>query len=166
MDKLAIIGGGPAGYVAAITAAVQGKEVILIEQGDLGGTCLNEGCMPTKALLKSAEVLEKVLHAGQFGIELPSDQVKVDWDQVLRNKNQVVKRLVDGIGYLMRKNRIKVMKGKASFITDRSLSVEQTNGKEVVNADQIIIATGSEPIELPFAPFDNEWTIHSRQVGS
>jgi dihydrolipoamide dehydrogenase len=164
MDKLAIIGGGPAGYVAAITAAVQGKEVILIEQGDLGGTCLNEGCMPTKALLKSAEVLEKVLHAGQFGIQLPSDQVKVDWDQVLRNKNQVVKRLVDGIGYLMRKNRIKVMKGKASFITDHSLSVEQTNGKEVVNADQIIIATGSEPIELPFAPFDNEWTIHSRQA--
>jgi dihydrolipoamide dehydrogenase len=166
MKRLAIIGGGPAGYVAAITAAGQGKDVILIEQGDLGGTCLNEGCMPTKSLLKSAEMLEKVKHANQFGIELPRDQVKVDWNQVLRNKNNVVKKLVDGIGYLMRKNRIKVMKGKATFLTDHSLCVEESNGQEIVTADQFIIATGSEPIELPFAPFDKEWTIDSRQAMS
>jgi dihydrolipoamide dehydrogenase len=166
MKRLAIIGGGPAGYVAAITAAGQGKDVILIEQGDLGGTCLNEGCMPTKSLLKSAEMLEKVKHANQFGIELPLDQVIVDWNQVLRNKNNVVKKLVDGIGYLMKKNRIKVMKGKAAFLTDHSLCVEQPNGQEIVTADQFIIATGSEPIELPFAPFDKEWTIDSRQAMS
>ena len=166
MKRLAIIGGGPAGYVAAITAAGQGKDVILIEQGDLGGTCLNEGCMPTKSLLKSAEMLEKVKHANQFGIELPRDQVKVDWNQVLQNKNNVVKKLVDGIGYLMRKNRIKVMKGKATFLTDHSLCVEESNGQEIVTADQFIIATGSEPIELPFAPFDKEWTIDSRQAMS
>lgn len=166
MKRLAIIGGGPAGYVAAITAAGQGKDVILIEQGDLGGTCLNEGCMPTKSLLKSAEMLEKVKHANQFGIELPRDQVKVDWNQVLRNKNNVVKKLVDGIGYLMRKNRIKVIKGKATFLTDHSLCVEESNGQEIVTADQFIIATGSEPIELPFAPFDKEWTIDSRQAMS
>lgn len=166
MKRLAIIGGGPAGYVAAITAAGQGKDVILIEQGELGGTCLNEGCMPTKSLLKSAEMLEKVKHANQFGIELPRDQVKVDWNQVLRNKNNVVKKLVDGIGYLMRKNRIKVMKGKATFLTDHSLCVEESNGQEIVTADQFIIATGSVPIELPFAPFDKEWTIDSRQAMS
>lgn len=115
MKPLVIIGGGPAGYVAAITAARQGKQVTLIEQKDLGGTCLNEGCMPTKSLLASAEAYEKIKQAEQFGITLPLEQVKINWDGVQHHKTAIVKKLVQGIGYLMKKNSIKVMKGEASF---------------------------------------------------
>ena len=166
MTTLAIIGGGPAGYVAAITAAQQGQQVILIEQGPLGGTCLNEGCMPTKSLLESAEVYEKVRHAEDFGISLSSAQVGVNWNQVQQRKNRIVQTLVQGIGYLMKKNRIQVKNGTASFLTANRLRVENESGQEIVEADRFIIASGSEPISLPFAPFDGEWVIHSGQAMS
>jgi dihydrolipoamide dehydrogenase len=166
MTTIAILGGGPAGYVAAITAAQQGQQVILIDQGPLGGTCLNEGCMPTKSLLESAEIYEKVKHAEEFGINISSPQIEVNWSQVQHRKNKIVKTLVQGIGYLMKKNKIKVMNGKAYFLTDHRLSVENEGGQEVIEADQFIIATGSEPVSLPFAPFDGEWIIHSGQAMS
>jgi dihydrolipoamide dehydrogenase len=166
MTTIAILGGGPAGYVAAITAAQQGQQVILIDQGSLGGTCLNEGCMPTKSLLESAEIYEKVKHAEEFGINILSPQIEVNWSQVQHRKDKIVKTLVQGIGYLMRKNKIKVMNGKAYFLTDHRLSVENEGGQEVIEADQFIIATGSEPVSLPFAPFDGEWIIHSGQAMS
>ncbi len=166
MTTLAIIGGGPAGYVAAITAAQQGQQVILVDQGPLGGTCLNEGCMPTKSLLESAEVYDKVRHAEEFGISLPSSQVGVNWDRVQLRKNEVIQTLVQGIGYLMKKNKVKVMKGKASFLTAHRLCVEHEGRQEIVEADQFIIASGSEPVSLPFAPFDGEWVIHSGQAMS
>ncbi len=92
MKTIAVIGGGPAGYVAAIVAARQGKEVTLIEQKDLGGTCLNEGCMPTKSLLESAETAEKIKHAAQFGVRLPSHEAEIDWDGVQGYKNDIVKK--------------------------------------------------------------------------
>lgn len=164
MKTIAVIGGGPAGYVAAIVAARQGKEVTLIEQKDLGGTCLNEGCMPTKSLLESAETVEKIKHAAQFGVRLPSHEAEIDWDGVQGYKNDIVKKLVLGIGYLMKKNKIKVLKGKASFETDRRLFVEQEGKQVFVEADKIIIAAGSEPVSLPFAPFDGEWVVHSGQA--
>lgn len=163
---VAVVGGGPAGYVAAITAANHGKEVILIEENELGGTCLNEGCMPTKSLLESAEVYEKVMHASQFGISVPYSGVNIDWDQVQRQKNTIVKKLVQGIGYLMRKNRIKVIKGRAVFVTDRTLKIEKAEGQELIEAEQFIVAAGSEPIGLPFAPFDGDWIINSTQAMS
>ncbi|WP_223593805.1 dihydrolipoyl dehydrogenase [Neobacillus bataviensis] len=166
MTTIAIIGGGPAGYVAAITASQKGKQVILIEEKDLGGTCLNEGCMPTKTLLESAELYEKVKQAKQFGITLPFDQVKIDWSGVQERKNKIVKRLVQGIGYLMKKNKIKVMKGKATFLTEHRVVVENRGKREEIEADQIIISTGSEPSSLPFAPFDGEWIIDSGQAMS
>lgn len=164
MASIAIIGGGPAGYVAAITAAQQGQEVTLIDPGPLGGTCLNEGCMPTKSLLQSVEVYSQFKHAGDFGIRLPEGKIEVDWNLILDRKNNIVTTLVQGIQYLMRKNKIKVMKGEASFITRQILRVE-TEGKQVeINADKIIIAAGSEPVQLPIAPFDGEWVIHSGQA--
>jgi dihydrolipoamide dehydrogenase len=166
MSTIAIVGGGPAGYVAAIIAAQQGKEVTLIEQKDLGGTCLNEGCMPTKSLLESAEMFDKIKHAERFGVRLPSSQAEIDWNGVQGYKNGIVKKLVLGIGYLMKKNKIKVLNGKASFVTAHRLSVEQGGKQEIIEADQFIIATGSEPIALPFAPFDGEWVIHSGQAMS
>ena len=164
MSTIAIIGGGPSGYVAAITAARLGKQVILIEEEELGGTCLNEGCMPTKSLLESVNVYYKVKHADHFGIEVPPDQVNLNWKQVQRYKNKVVKKLVMGIGYLMKKNQIRVVKGKATFLNDQILQVETVKGKEEIPADQIIISTGSEPIALPFTPFDGQWIIHSKHA--
>ncbi|MEH7120135.1 dihydrolipoyl dehydrogenase [Neobacillus vireti] len=166
MASIAIIGGGPAGYVAAITAAQQGQEVTIIDQGPLGGTCLNEGCMPTKSLLESAEVYSKVKHAGDFGILLPPGQLEMDWKAVLSRKNKIVSTLVQGIQYLMRKNKVKVIKGAATFVTSRVLRIDTGGEQEEVAADKIIIAAGSEPIPLPFASFDGNWVIHSGQAMS
>jgi dihydrolipoamide dehydrogenase len=161
-----IIGGGPAGYVAAITAARKGQQVTIIEHQQLGGTCLNEGCIPTKSLLESAETYEKVKRAAAFGIDVPADGVSVNWRGVQQYKGKVMKKLVLGVGYLMKKNQVQVIKGKAAFLTDRIVKVEKADGAEQITADRFILATGSEPIELPFAPFDGHWIIHSSQAMS
>ncbi|WP_391557479.1 dihydrolipoyl dehydrogenase [Robertmurraya sp.] len=166
MTTIMIIGGGPAGYVAAITAAQQGHQVSLIDQGPLGGTCLNEGCMPTKSLLESADVYSQVQHAGEFGIQLFADGIEIDWQRIQHRKNQVVSTLVHGIQYLMRKNKVKVINGKASFITSNTVRVKGEGTEQQVSADKIIIATGSEPVALPFAPFDDEWILHSSHAMS
>lgn len=166
MSAIAVIGGGPAGYVAAIAAAKKGRQVTLIEQRALGGTCLNEGCMPTKSLLESAEMAEKVMHAGRFGIRVPEREVSIDWPGVQSYKNNIVQQLVTGIGFLMKKNRIKVLTGKARFVSQHQIAVEKEQGEEIVEAEKIIIASGSEPVELPFAPFDGSWIVHSGQAMS
>ncbi|EMA6342942.1 dihydrolipoyl dehydrogenase [Bacillus cytotoxicus] len=166
MSKLVVIGGGPAGYVAAITAAQNGKEVVLVEEGALGGTCLNVGCMPTKSLLESAEVHDIVKHAPTFGVNILKDHIVVDWRQMQNRKQMIVQQLVQGIQYLMKKNKIKVLKGKAHFQTDHRLHIIQEGKEETLDADQFIIASGSEPIELPFAPFDGEWILNSSDIMS
>ncbi|RDY85492.1 dihydrolipoyl dehydrogenase [Bacillus amyloliquefaciens] len=161
---LAIIGGGPAGYAAAVTAARRGAEVVLIDKGPLGGTCLNEGCIPTKSLLESANVLDKIRHANTFGIELPQN-ITLNWARMQGRKRQIVNRLVQGIQYLMKANQIKVISGTASFLSDQTLLIEGEGGeKEILEADRILIASGSEPAELPFAPFDGDWVIDSKDV--
>ncbi|MGG0284412.1 dihydrolipoyl dehydrogenase [Peribacillus butanolivorans] len=166
MNRIAIIGGGPAGYVAAITAAQQGKEVTLIVDGPLGGTCLNEGCMPTKSLLESADTYELVKNAGELGIRLTSNSIEIDWEVVQKRKKAIVSTLVQGVHYLMKKNKIKVIQGRASLITNHQLRIENDNKYEEIEASKIIISTGSEPIPLPFAPFDGKWIIHSGQAMS
>ncbi|MEJ9231484.1 dihydrolipoyl dehydrogenase [Peribacillus butanolivorans] len=166
MNRIVIIGGGPAGYVAAITAAQQGKEVTLIVDGPLGGTCLNEGCMPTKSLLESADTYELVKNAGELGIRLPSNSIEIDWEVVQKRKKAIVSALVQGVHYLMKKNKIKVIQGRASLITNHQLRIENDNKYEEIEASKIIISTGSEPIPLPFAPFDGKWIIHSGQAMS
>ncbi|MFF2288802.1 dihydrolipoyl dehydrogenase [Peribacillus butanolivorans] len=166
MNRIAIIGGGPAGYVAAITAAQQGKEVTLVVDGPLGGTCLNEGCMPTKSLLESADTYELVKNAGELGIRLPSNSIEIDWEVVQKRKKAIVSTLVQGVHYLMKKNKIKVIQGRASLITNHQLRIENDNKYEEIEASKIIISTGSEPIPLPFAPFDGKWIIHSGQAMS
>ncbi|MEC1023659.1 dihydrolipoyl dehydrogenase [Bacillus paralicheniformis] len=158
---LAIIGGGPAGYVAAITAAKNSREVILIEDGPLGGTCLNEGCIPTKALLESAAMFEKVKSAGAFGIGLSGESPTVQWEAVQSRKREIIQRLAGGIKYLMNKNKIKVLQGKASFLSEHDILVEKDGKQEVINAGHVIIAAGAEPAALPFASFDGNWIIHS-----
>ncbi|GAB6436562.1 MULTISPECIES: dihydrolipoyl dehydrogenase [Bacillus] len=166
MSKLVVIGGGPAGYVAAITAAQNGKDVILIDEANLGGTCLNVGCMPTKSLLESAEVHDVVRKANHYGITLNNGSISIDWKQMQARKSQIVTQLVQGIQYLMKKNKIKVMQGKVKFETDHRVRVTNGNKEDVVDGDQFIIAAGSEPTELPFAPFDGKWILNSSHAMS
>ena len=106
--KIAIVGGGPGGYIAAIRAAQLGAEVTLIERGRLGGTCLNVGCIPTKCLLHSAELMEMILEQGpEIGVEVP--EVKVNFPQIIAHKNEVSDRLVGGVAGLMKANRVKTV---------------------------------------------------------
>ncbi|WP_166703799.1 dihydrolipoyl dehydrogenase [Bacillus albus] len=166
MSKLVVIGGGPAGYVAAITAAQNGKDVFLIDEANLGGTCLNVGCIPTKSLLESAEVHDVVRKANHYGITLNNGSISIDWKQMQARKSQIVTQLVQGIQYLMKKNKIKVIQGKAKFETDHRVRVTNGNKEDVVDGDQFIIAAGSEPTELPFAPFDGKWILNSSHAMS
>ncbi|EDX59202.1 acetoin dehydrogenase complex, dihydrolipoamide dehydrogenase component [Bacillus cereus W] len=166
MSKLVVIGGGPAGYVAAITAAQNGKDVTLIDEADLGGTCLNVGCMPTKSLLESAEVHDIVRMANNYGVTLNKESISVDWKQMQARKSQIVTQLVQGIQYLMKKNKIKVIQGKAKFETDHRLRVTCGDKEYVVDGEQFIIAAGSEPTELPFVPFDGKWILNSSHAMS
>ncbi|HHT7170722.1 TPA: dihydrolipoyl dehydrogenase [Bacillus cereus] len=166
MSKLVVIGGGPAGYVAAITAAQNGKDVTLIDEADLGGTCLNVGCMPTKSLLESAEVHDIVRMANNYGVTLNKESISVDWKQMQARKSQIVTQLVQGIQYLMKKNKIKVIQGKAKFETDHRLRVTCGDKEYVVDGEQFIIAAGSEPTELPFVPFDGKWILNSNHAMS
>ncbi|TKI91282.1 FAD-dependent oxidoreductase, partial [Bacillus wiedmannii] len=166
MSKLVVIGGGPAGYVAAITAAQNGKDVTLIDEADLGGTCLNVGCMPTKSLLESAEVHDIVRKANNYGVTLNKGSISINWKQIQARKSQIVTQLVQGIQYLMKKNKIKVIQGKAKFETDHRVRVTHGDKVDVVDGDQFIIATGSEPTELPFAPFDGKWILNSSHAMS
>ncbi|HDR7532554.1 dihydrolipoyl dehydrogenase [Bacillus sp. AY1-10] len=166
MSKLVVIGGGPAGYVAAITAAQNGKDVSLIDEADLGGTCLNVGCMPTKSLLESAEVHDIVRMANNYGVTLNKESISVDWKQMQARKSQIVTQLVQGIQYLMKKNKIKVIQGKAKFETDHRVRVTCGDKEYVVDGEQFIIAAGSEPTELPFVPFDGKWILNSSHAMS
>jgi len=166
MRPIAVIGGGPAGYVAAITAAQQGQNVLLITEGPLGGTCLNEGCMPTKSLLESADTYELVKNAENLGIRLSSKSIEIEWSVVQQKKEEIVRTLVQGIQYLMKKNKIRLIQGSASFITNQRLRINNGEQQEEVEVSKVIVASGSEPISLPFAPFDGEWVIHSGQAMS
>ncbi len=134
-----VIGGGPGGYVAAIRAAQLGQKVAVVEKEHLGGICLNWGCIPTKALLKSAEVYNTIKHAKDFGIDVGS--VKVDLKKIVQRSRDVSKQLSSGIGFLMKKHNVTVIEGTAKIKSPGKLDV---SGKEV-SAENIIVATGARP---------------------
>lgn len=133
-----VIGGGPGGYVAAVYAAQNGKKVIIAEKEKLGGTCLNVGCIPTKSFVKSSEVYSESLRSGEFGIKI--DGASPDMQGIIAHKERVVDRLVSGVEFLMKKNRIEVARGTASFIDEKTVEIA---GFGKVAAEDIIIATGS-----------------------
>lgn len=152
---LLIIGAGPGGYVAAIYAAKKGLKVTLIEKEELGGTCLNVGCIPTKALVKSSEVCHTVRHSSYFGIEAGS-ALEINMKQIIRRKDEVKDKLISGIGYLMEQNEIQVIRGQASFLSNKQVCVTGEM-KTYISAKDIVIATGSKiskvnipGINLPF----------------
>ncbi|MEG1632750.1 MAG: dihydrolipoyl dehydrogenase [Oscillospiraceae bacterium] len=138
-----VIGGGPGGYVAAIRAAQLGASVTLVERAEIGGTCLNRGCMPTKALLHSSEVFEQATHSESLGII--ARDVAVDWERVQSNRAAVTKKLTDGVRALVKLNKITLVEGEAVFTAPKTVSV---GGRELT-AEKIIIAAGSYPIMPP-----------------
>ena len=146
---IAIIGGGPAGYVAAIHAAHLQAKVVLIEKGELGGTCLNRGCIPKKVLVESAVRYGALKEASRFGLK--AENISFNYTLIQKRKTQVVKRLIKGVEFLLRKNLIQVLKGLGSFIDQNTISVEGSDGNYKVHAKNVIIATGSKPI-LPAIP--------------
>ena len=143
---LIVVGGGPGGYVAAIRAAQLGAAVTLIERERLGGTCLNVGCIPTKALLRCAGLARSAREGAGRGIHMTLDRVA--WEEVLDYQRWVVKRLVDGVSALLKKNQVEVIRGTASFIKPKTLKITGEKN-EIREADRIILATGSAPVVPP-----------------
>jgi len=150
--QLAIIGGGPGGYVAALRAARLGAQVTLIEKEWLGGVCLNVGCIPTKALLQSAEVFRWVRKAQAFGIE--TTPPAINWAKIQARKNQVVNQLVGGVEVLLRKAGVEVIFGTATFESADTIRVINKDGVEKWVADGVIIATGSRSFTPPIPGID------------
>ena len=144
-----VIGGGPGGYVAAIRAAQLGAEVTVVEKQYLGGTCLNVGCIPTKCLLHSAELVEQIKTQGKdIGVEV--EGVKVNFPQVIAHKNAISKQLTSGVAGLLKMNKVKKVDGTAKFTGEKQLEVTKPDGsKETMTADAIIVATGSVNVQPP-----------------
>jgi dihydrolipoamide dehydrogenase len=157
---VAVIGSGPGGYVAAIRAAQLGMKVAIIEMGALGGTCLNVGCIPSKTLLYSTELYAKLRHEGKInGIEY--NTLSVDFKQMMLRKSQVVKSLVDGVALLMKKHKITKYEGKGRLKSPTEIEITRENKSSIITSNSIILATGSEPIPLPFLPFDEKRIVSS-----
>ncbi len=166
--RIGIIGGGPAGYVAAIRAAQLGAEVTVFEKENLGGVCTNWGCIPTKALYSAAK---KVIHF-RWGVEkkLWSGQISPDWRMIQNFKNGVVTRLVRGIEFLFKKNRINLVRGEAGFLSPNEIEVETAKGRQVFEFDAVLIATGSRAAIPPveglegIAPWDNVGALSAEKI--
>ncbi len=158
---LVIIGGGPGGYVAAIRAAQLGMKVACIEKrGALGGTCLNVGCIPSKALLYSSELYEKANHEyASHGINL--SKIDLDLSVMMKRKNEVTSNLNKGIEGLFKKNKVTYIQGFANFIDSNNIKVTSNNEEKIVAAKNIIIATGSEIMSLPGIEIDEEVIVSS-----
>jgi len=160
---LIVLGSGPGGYVAAIRAAQLGQKVAIVEREELGGICLNWGCIPTKALLKSAQVFSYLSHAEDFGINIK--EANADFSAVVKRSRGVAEKMSNGIKFLMKKNKIEVIMGTGKLKSGTELSVTDDKGKEsVYSAKNIILATGARSRELPNLPQDGKKIIGYREA--
>lgn len=157
-----VIGGGPGGYVAAIRLAQLGKETILIEKENLGGVCVNIGCIPSKALIRVAKLKNRAEAAKQIGVEFSN--LKIDLAKVQTWKESVVNRLVSGIDYLLKSHNVKIIKGEAKFTGPNMLEVKTATGTETIETQSTIIATGSRPVEIPGFKFDGTNVVTSTEM--
>jgi dihydrolipoamide dehydrogenase len=159
-----VIGSGPGGYVAAIRCAQLGFKTALIEKySTLGGTCLNVGCIPSKALLDSSEHFHNAVHNfATHGIKINAP--KVDLPQMIKRKNEVVSQTTAGIDYLMKKNKIDVLRGHGSFKSKNEINISNEGNVTTIETDKTIIATGSKPLILPFMNFDGQRIITSTEA--
>ena len=152
--KLLIIGGGPGGYVAGIRAGQLGLDTIVVDAEALGGTCLNVGCIPSKAIIHAADEFEKAAHfANSSALGISTGEPKLDLSKTVAWKDGIVKRLTTGVGGLLKKNKVKSIKGWASFVDGKTVDVKTADGVQRIRAENIIIATGSVPVELSFMKF-------------
>ena len=154
-----VIGGGPGGMGAALRAAELGRKTALVERAELGGVCLNWGCIPTKALLKSAQVYHYCRTADAFGVTL-GGEAKPDMARIVARSRGVSETMRKGVGFLLEKNKVDVLRGEARLAGEGRVIVAD----ETVSADHIILATGARPREMPFMPIDHEHVLSSRDA--
>jgi len=158
-----IIGGGPGGYVAAIRAAHLGLKVVLIEKDKLGGVCLNRGCIPTKALVSTAEILNYIKRADEFGIKV--GEFSLDFNKVMKRKDMITRRLNAGIGQLMKANKIRVIDGEGNILKPGKVEAVNKGGKkEIIESKNIILATGSSVMRIPIPGLELEGVITSDEA--
>ena len=160
--EAAVLGGGPGGYVAAIRLGQLGKETVLIEKDQLGGVCLNVGCIPSKALIRVAKLKKRLEAAQQIGLE--ASGLKIDFAKVQAWKQSVVDKLTSGVDYLCKGNNVKVVKGVGTFKGPNEIEVKTSSGTETLETKDTVIATGSRPFELPSFKFDGIHIISSTEA--
>ena len=160
--EVVVIGGGPGGYTAAIRAAMKGKEVVLVERDEVGGTCLNHGCIPAKALIHAAGFREDIDHWHEIGIE--TGEVEVDFESIQEWKDEAVEKLDNGVKNVLDHYGADLIYGEARFIDNTTLRVEKEHKTEKINFEEAIIATGSTPVEIPGLEFDGDRVISSREM--
>src|SRR5882762_4210276 len=155
--KVLVVGGGPGGYVCAIRAGQLGLDVVLVEQGGLdgglGGTCLNVGCIPSKALIHAADAYERAAEQAKsapFGLRV--EHPTIDFARTIEWKNGIVGRLTSGVGALLKRHRVKILQGRAVMVDGKTCRVETDTGPQVVSAEHVVLATGSVPAALPSRP--------------
>ena len=154
-----VIGSGPGGYVAAIRASQLGKKVAIVEKAELGGVCLNWGCIPTKALLKSAQVYTYCKNAAHYGVAIEGE-VKPDWEKVVARSRTVAETMSKGVAFLMKKNNIDILAGFGRLAGEGKVDVDGT----IYEADAVILATGARPRQMPFMQVDGKHVISSKEA--
>jgi dihydrolipoamide dehydrogenase len=159
-----VIGGGPGGYVAAIRAAQLGSKTAVIDRDRLGGICLNWGCIPTKALLKNAELIDHLKNGNEWGIKV--DNVRFEFPQIVQRSRGVADKMSSGIDYLMKKNKVTPLYGEAKLLSPTKVRVKGKDGTQDVEAKHIIIATGARPRSLPGVEIDRKVIITSKEAMS
>jgi len=162
---LIVLGSGPGGYVGAIRAAQLGLKVAIVERESLGGICLNWGCIPTKAMLRSAEIKHYMDHASDYGLKV-AGAIEADLDAIVKRSRGVAKQLNQGVAHLMKSNGIAVHMGEGRLTGPTSLSVTTDKGEDTLKASHVIVATGARARDLPFAPADGKriWTYRHAMV--
>src|SRR6516225_6694216 len=165
--KVLVVGAGPGGYVTAIRAGQLGLDVVLAEQGGytgikgggLGGTCLNVGCIPSKALIHAAEAFHHAVEqAGSAPFGITVEKPTIDFPRTIEWKDGVVGRLTGGVGTLLKRHGVKILHGHAEMLDGKSCRVETDTGPQIVRAEHVVLATGSEPASLPGLPFGGKVT--------
>ena len=160
-----VIGAGPGGYVAAIRLGQLGQKVLVVEkEKNLGGVCLNWGCIPSKSLIQMAKSYENTINSNQK-MGIIAQRVEIDWEQTQKWKNKTVRALTGGIQQLLKGNGVSHLTGTATLVSPNQAQVTTPNGEQVqVNFDHAIIATGSSPIEIPGFSFDHKWVLDSTDL--
>ena len=160
-QEVLILGAGPGGYVAAIRAAQLGIRVTLVEKGDLGGTCLNWGCIPTKSFLADLKLFRKIKSSEVF---VNGEALAIDWQKMMARKNRVVETLRQGVAALLKSQKVNLVRGQGKFIDPHAVEVDGEGTKEIVRAEATIIATGSRSSSLPQIPFDGQRILSSDDI--